>query len=75
MRLADGRIGYPLGGGGVGGFASRGRALRATLRDLFPWLSDEQVETFVDDARRSGHQIEQVLADLRNEFAVLRITH
>ncbi|ADR60888.1 Leucine-rich repeat-containing protein [Pseudomonas putida BIRD-1] len=74
MRLADGRIGYPLGGGGVGGFASRGSALRATLRDLFPWLSDEQVETFADDARRSGQQIEHVLADLRNEFAILRMT-
>ncbi|PYB74937.1 hypothetical protein DMX11_14055 [Pseudomonas sp. LB-090624] len=74
MRLADGRIGYPLGGGGVGGFASRGSALRATLRDLFPWLSDQQVETFADEARRSGQQLEHVLTSLRNEFAMLRMT-
>jgi len=74
LRLADGRLGYPLGGAGVSGFASRGRALRATLRDLFPWLSDVQIETLVDEARRSGHQLERVLSDLSNELTVLRNT-
>ncbi|MCE7761691.1 hypothetical protein GQL56_03455 [Pseudomonas putida] len=74
MRLADGRFGYPLGGGGLGGFASRGSALRAALRDLFPWLSDAQIETFVDDARRSGRQLERVLSELRNELTALRNT-
>ncbi|MDH1571727.1 NEL-type E3 ubiquitin ligase domain-containing protein [Pseudomonas sp. GD03746] len=74
IRLADGRLGYPLGGGGVSGFASRGSALRAALRDLFPWLSDEQIETFAADARRSGHQLERELTDLRNELMALRNT-
>ncbi|MFF7860275.1 NEL-type E3 ubiquitin ligase domain-containing protein [Pseudomonas monteilii] len=73
-RLADGRLGYSLGGGGVGGFSPRGHALRATLRDLFPWLNDGQIETFVDDVRRSGRQLERVLADLRTEFTALRNT-
>ncbi len=74
LRLADGRLGYPLGGGGVSGFSPRGHALRATLRDLFPWLSDEQIETFVDDVRQSRHHLGQVLTDLRNELTALRNT-
>ncbi|MFV3288627.1 NEL-type E3 ubiquitin ligase domain-containing protein [Pseudomonas sp. NY11955] len=74
LRLADGRLGYPLGGAGVSGFMARRGALRATLRDLFPWLSDEQIETFADHARGSGRQLEQVLTDLNNELTVLRNT-
>lgn len=74
MRLADGRLGYPLGGAGVSGFASRGNALRAELRDIFPWLSDEQIDTLADDARRSGRQLRGLLRDLSTEFTVLRST-
>lgn len=74
LRLADGRLGYPLGGGGVAGFSPRGRALKATLRDLFPWLTDAQVETFADEVRRSGRQLEQRLAQLRDEFTALSHT-
>lgn len=74
MRLADGRLGYPLGGAGVSGFASRGNGFRAELRDIFPWLSDEQIDTLVDDARRSGRQLRGLLRDLSTEFTVLRNT-
>lgn len=70
-RLADGRLGYPLGGSGVGGFAPRGQALRATLRDLFPWLSDQQVETIVAEARQSGQPLRPMLKGLRNQFKAL----
>lgn len=73
-RLSGGRLGYPLGGGGVGGFAPGGRAFRAALRDLFPWLSDEQIETAVDEARASGRQLGQVLRNLRSELTALRNT-
>lgn len=45
LRLADGRIGYPMAGGRLwaafGRF--RPRALQARLRDLYPAFSDEQV--------------------------------
>lgn len=44
-RFADGRLGYPLSGRG----ASHRRALRCGIYQLFPTLSDQQLEAYVLD--------------------------
>ncbi|ATP51021.1 hypothetical protein CR512_17290 [Pseudomonas putida] len=72
QRLADGRLGYPLGGRNSGGPGRPERALAASLRDLFPSFTDEQVATWSENVRRSGRQLEAVLAELRTEYRVLR---
>ncbi|HDS1819189.1 TPA: hypothetical protein QEM96_003872 [Pseudomonas putida] len=72
QRLNDGRLGYPLGGCNSGGPGRPGRSLEATVRDLFPSFSDEQVAEWADNVRRSGRQLDAVLAALHAEFRVLR---
>jgi hypothetical protein len=72
QRLADGRLGYPLGGSNSGGPGRPERALGATVRDLFPSFSDEQVAAWTDNVRRSGRQLDAVLAALRTEYRALR---
>lgn len=72
QRWADGRLGYPLGGGNSRGPGRAERALGATVRDLFPSFSDEQVAAWSDNVRRSGRQLNVVLAALRAEYRVLR---
>ncbi|WP_264312661.1 NEL-type E3 ubiquitin ligase domain-containing protein [Pseudomonas putida] len=72
QRLADGRLGYPLGGRNSGGPGRPQRALAVTVRELFPSFSDEQVAIWSDNVRRSGRNLETVLAELRAEYRVLR---
>jgi len=72
QRLPDGRFGYTLGGCNSGGFSRVDRSLAATLRDLFPAFSDEQVATWTENVERSGHQVETVLAALREQLNVLQ---
>ncbi|AYG44513.1 leucine-rich repeat domain-containing protein [Pseudomonas sp. Leaf58] len=50
VRLADGRLGYPLSGRGE----SSSEALRQALRRLFPTYSDSQVEEFLASSSRFG---------------------
>ncbi|WEL57365.1 NEL-type E3 ubiquitin ligase domain-containing protein [Pseudomonas kermanshahensis] len=74
QRLVDGRLGYPLGGRNSGGPGRPERALAAMVRDLYPSFSDEQVTVWCNNVRRSGRQLETVLAELRAELRVLRNT-
>ncbi|MNO62786.1 Leucine Rich repeats (2 copies) [compost metagenome] len=74
QRLEDGRIGYPLGGGGVGGFArpsSRPRALAARLRDLYPAYSDEQVEQWLVRLHAVGRDVAAELGMLEQQAGLL----
>ncbi|MFJ4457841.1 NEL-type E3 ubiquitin ligase domain-containing protein [Pseudomonas sp. NPDC089392] len=50
VRLADGRLGYPLSGGGE----SSTEALRQAIRRLFPSFTDTQVEDFIASAGSQG---------------------
>ena len=50
VRLADGRLGYPLSGGGE----SSTEALRRAIRRLFPSFTDAQVEAFIASSGSQG---------------------
>ncbi|RCL25228.1 hypothetical protein C6A77_14530 [Pseudomonas sp. AFG_SD02_1510_Pfu_092] len=74
LRLEDGRIGYPLGGGGVGGFArasTRPRALSARLRDLYPAYSDEQLEQWLTSLHALGRDTAAELGMLEQQSELL----
>jgi len=69
MRLEDGRVGYPLGGGlgRVARPASRPRAFEARLRDLYPAYSDEQIEAWLTTLHASGRDIDTELGVLEEQ--------
>ncbi|MFI7838225.1 NEL-type E3 ubiquitin ligase domain-containing protein [Pseudomonas asiatica] len=74
MRLEDGRVGYPLGGG-LGRFvrpASRPRAFEARLRKLYPAYSDEQIETWLARLHASGRDTEAALRVLEQQEELLK---
>lgn len=71
QRLADGRLGYRMGGCSPGGFCGRDRSMPAMLRELFPTFTDEQVIAWVDHVHQSGRRPEAVMATLRAELAAL----
>lgn len=71
LRLADGRLGYLLGGCSPSGLCGRERSLPAMLRELFPTFSDDQVIAWVENIHQSGRRPEIVLATLREELAAL----
>lgn len=69
LRLDDGRLGYPLGGG-LGRFArpsSRPRAFAARLRDLYPAYSDEEIETWLARLHASGRDTDSALGVLEEQ--------
>ncbi|MNS23101.1 putative E3 ubiquitin-protein ligase ipaH4.5 [compost metagenome] len=69
LRLEDGRVGYPLGGG-LGRFArpaSRPRAFEARLRDLYPAYSDEQIEAWLTRLHASGRDTDTELGVLEEQ--------
>lgn len=74
MRLEDGRVGYPLGGG-LGRFvrpASRPRAFEARLRKLYPAYSDEQIEAWLARLHASGRDTEAALGVLEQQEKLLK---
>ncbi|GLO51211.1 hypothetical protein PPUN110474_26110 [Pseudomonas putida] len=69
LRLEDGRVGYPLGGG-QGRFArpgSRPRAFEARLRDLYPAYSDEEIEAWLTTLHASGRDTDTELGVLEEQ--------
>ncbi|MDZ3991322.1 NEL-type E3 ubiquitin ligase domain-containing protein [Pseudomonas sp. Teo4] len=74
QRMADGRLGYTLGGCSSGGLGRGDRSLAAMLRDLYPAFSDAQVAAWLDAAQRDGYQVEHRLRYLREELTVLTNT-
>lgn len=67
LRLADGRIGYPLSGRGRG----RAQGLQAMVRLLYPAFSDGQVEAWLSQVRQLGRQVETELTRLMDELSSL----
>ncbi|AGZ35730.1 MAG: NEL-type E3 ubiquitin ligase domain-containing protein [Pseudomonas sp.] len=74
LRLADGRLGYPLGGCSSGELRGADRSLSAMLRELYPTFTDEQVEAWITHVQRSGRRVETVLSTLQQQLTVLRNT-
>lgn len=72
VRLAEGRLGYPLSGRGRGPFWPQ--ALRVRLRRFYPSLSDFEIEQWAQRVRQSGEQIERVLGRLAGEMRSLQTT-
>ncbi|SDQ64469.1 Leucine rich repeat-containing protein [Pseudomonas sp. UC 17F4] len=70
QRLADGRIGYPLSGRGVGGRQAVNRA----VRELYPTFSDAEVGEFLTELRVSGRELWSGLQALHQELATLNET-
>ncbi|MCV9920398.1 NEL-type E3 ubiquitin ligase domain-containing protein [Pseudomonas sp. BT-42-2] len=71
QRLADGRLGYLMGGCTPSGLCGRDRSMPAMLRELFPTFTDEQVIAWVENVLQSGRRPEIVMASLRAELADL----
>ncbi|CAK9888914.1 MULTISPECIES: NEL-type E3 ubiquitin ligase domain-containing protein [Pseudomonas] len=73
MRLADGRIGYPLSGrGAVGGQFSSG--LQSQVRSLYPILEPEEVEGFLEELGHSDAERIEALGRRRVEYQQLTDT-
>ncbi|MFJ4348537.1 NEL-type E3 ubiquitin ligase domain-containing protein [Pseudomonas sp. NPDC089401] len=70
QRLPDGRVGYLLSGRGPARLTRKGR-LRETLRQLFPGLSEAQLEREVNDRWRRGGAIEAELRALEDDVQQL----
>ncbi|MDR2318625.1 MAG: hypothetical protein LBF06_19805 [Pseudomonas sp.] len=52
-RMADGRLGYPLGGS-LSAFERPGQALRRRIRALYPSFDEDEVERFVQIVSNHG---------------------
>ena len=70
QRLADGRIGYPLSGRGIGAR----QAVNAAVRELYPTFSDAEISEFLTELRVSGRELWSGLQALQQELAALNET-
>ncbi|NIE73150.1 hypothetical protein F3J45_01550 [Pantoea sp. Ap-967] len=73
LRLADGRLGYPLSGRGPGRAWGRllPRSALARLRDLYPSFTDDQMLAWLEYTSGSGQSVAQELARLERQFQAL----
>lgn len=76
VRLGDGRLGYPLSGRGE----SSREAFRRGLRQLYPTLSDAELEEYLNGLRDRHvdpwnhlHELHRQLADLRTALEAWRL--
>lgn len=72
MRLADGRVGYPLSP--VGGAVERPLACKSAAMALYPTKSMEEVETLLGLQQASDAVLLAKLTELEAEFAALNKT-
>ncbi|AYG44544.1 hypothetical protein DV532_09665 [Pseudomonas sp. Leaf58] len=74
LRLANGRIGYPLSGWRQCLGLGRGvvRNLAAELRDLYPGFDDDEVEHWLEQLRASQRDPATELAALKQQLGTLR---
>lgn len=74
LRLANGRIGYPLSGWRQCLGLGRGvvRNLAAELRDLYPGFDDAEVEHWLEQLRAAQRDPAIELAELRQQLGTLR---
>ncbi|AIR90838.1 NEL-type E3 ubiquitin ligase domain-containing protein [Pseudomonas cremoricolorata] len=71
-RLADGRIGYPLSGRGLG--RDMPQALHTRVRMFYPLMSDAEIDQWAQQLRANGERIERVLNRLGTEMQQLEST-
>ena len=72
LRLADGRVGYTLGGR-VGHLAPEGQqSLKSMVQNLYPAMSDVQAGQFLYRLRSTPNSLTRVLVNLRAELDTLR---
>ncbi|MFK3815617.1 NEL-type E3 ubiquitin ligase domain-containing protein [Pseudomonas sp. NPDC089407] len=69
-RFADGRLGYPLSGGGE----SSGRAIRRGIHQIFPTLSETQLDAYIDAVRQRGDNLWNHYMMLQRQLTQLRET-
>jgi len=68
QRQLDGRLGYPLSGRRGG----HPQGLFASVRNLYPGFSDEQILAWIEGLRTSGGDVHGEITRLGNELAALR---
>ncbi|WP_461528873.1 NEL-type E3 ubiquitin ligase domain-containing protein [Pseudomonas sp. 210_17 TE3656] len=68
LRLADGRVGYPLGGLG------RNLVLKAKLRSMFPRLESAELDELIRSYQPRNETLEDVVLRLETERRVLQAT-
>ncbi len=68
LRLADGRVGYPLGG------SVRNWALNAKLRAMFPELESAELDELIRFHQQHNQTLENVVLRLETERRVLQTT-
>ncbi|MGG5290762.1 NEL-type E3 ubiquitin ligase domain-containing protein [Pseudomonas shirazensis] len=68
QRLADGRFGYPLSGSGE----SSRQAIRRGIRQIFPSLSEPQLDAYMLDLARRQVGLWAHLAQLQEQLGALR---
>ncbi|MGJ7547773.1 NEL-type E3 ubiquitin ligase domain-containing protein [Pseudomonas alloputida] len=67
-RFADGRLGYPLSGGGE----SSRQAIRQGIHQIFPTLSELQLDAYLDAVRQRGDNLWNHYLMLQRQLAELR---
>ncbi len=68
QRMADGRIGYALSGGGE----SSRQAIRRGIHDIFPTLTDAQLDAYLRDLSDRRVGLWEHLSRLQNQLQELR---
>lgn len=69
-RFGDGRLGYPLSGGGE----SSRQAIRRGIHQIFPTLSDVQLDAYLDAVRQRGENLWDHYLQLQRQLEALRET-
>lgn len=69
MRLADGRVGYPMGGA-----VSRFSATIRRLRALYPHMRLREVQQLRGRLRTAGFDLDRAIAALEHEYSTLEQT-
>lgn len=67
-RFADGRLAYPLSGGGE----SSQQAIRRGIHQIFPTLSDMQLDAYIEAVRQSGGNLWDHYQMLQRQLTELR---
>ncbi|MFZ5938121.1 NEL-type E3 ubiquitin ligase domain-containing protein [Pseudomonas sp. HS6-2] len=67
-RFADGRLGYPLSGGGE----SSRQAIRQGIHQIFPTLSELQLDAYLDSVSQRGENLWNHYLLLQRQLSALR---
>ncbi|MCE5977490.1 NEL-type E3 ubiquitin ligase domain-containing protein [Pseudomonas sp. JR33AA] len=67
-RIADGRVGYPLSGGGE----SSRQAIRRGIHEIFPTFTEAELDAYLHELRGRGIGLWRHLSDLQRQLESLR---